>query len=338
MRPTSSNTGSTQATTDPLFSNDQTIKKQKKDKCSLVTEVPPKLNVNSDCKHKPCDTTLSNNQYTKALVERNFDIYKHHDGIGPLVENLCKLMRDTHKEADCANDSQVLLNYFTNLIEYVESLLQDRIAEQYPQSASNINIENEKLREKISAVEKAFYTTTIFRTFIALDRPFINALVEFIGGSKCIEICAGNGCLAKALHDEGVNISATDNFSETLYNSFPYFRKAIVQKNEALVAVESFANTLRSDEIGYIIACFPELDDKDLSTLFSQILKTTNLKLILIEVALKVFKHMFYRGYAVDYISKKLNYTKTTREEEVYLISNIDGIDTGEDTRMCNIL
>lgn len=49
--------------------------------------------------------------------------------------------------------------------------------------------------------------------FSLVSRDWIRLLAEFIGRGKVLEVMSGCGSLAYALHNEGVNIIATDNFS-----------------------------------------------------------------------------------------------------------------------------
>ena len=49
--------------------------------------------------------------------------------------------------------------------------------------------------------------------FSLVSKDWIRLLAEFIGRGKVLEVMSGCGSLAYALHNEGVNIIATDNFS-----------------------------------------------------------------------------------------------------------------------------
>ena len=46
-----------------------------------------------------------------------------------------------------------------------------------------------------------------------ITKRLCNALAEFIGNRKVLEVMSGKGTLAKGLIDEGVNVKPTDNFS-----------------------------------------------------------------------------------------------------------------------------
>lgn len=49
--------------------------------------------------------------------------------------------------------------------------------------------------------------------FALVTKRFARDLAKYIGDNKCLEIMAGQGCLSKALKDEGVDIITTDNYS-----------------------------------------------------------------------------------------------------------------------------
>lgn len=49
--------------------------------------------------------------------------------------------------------------------------------------------------------------------FALLSHDWIDELVKYINGRKCLEVMAGCGSLSKILKDKGVDIIATDNFS-----------------------------------------------------------------------------------------------------------------------------
>jgi 2-polyprenyl-3-methyl-5-hydroxy-6-metoxy-1,4-benzoquinol methylase len=48
--------------------------------------------------------------------------------------------------------------------------------------------------------------------FSCVAQDWVSELAQWIGNRKCLEIGAGRGLLAKALHDNEVDIVATDNY------------------------------------------------------------------------------------------------------------------------------
>jgi len=92
--------------------------------------------------------------------------------------------------------------------------------------------------------------------FVKISKRWTTPLGKYLRGYRVLEVMSGNGALSKALKDEGVNITATDNSS---WNESSWFRNswATVEKLDAVEAVKKYG--IRSD---YIICSWPPYEDQ----------------------------------------------------------------------------
>lgn len=147
------------------------------------------------------------------------------------------------------------------------------------------NLKDESLSEKITVVSEIpeempkeyshEYTTnttsfnfidafTLRETYVKagmigfVSWRWINPLVQWINGRKCLEIMAGRGWLSHALRLKGINVKSTDNFSwqgnDTLWGNLDTLTD--IENIDAVDAVEKYG--FESD---IVICSFPQAND-----------------------------------------------------------------------------
>lgn len=75
-----------------------------------------------------------------------------------------------------------------------------------------------------------------------VDRQWTKHLADWIGERRCLEVMAGAGWLARALHDHGAAIRATDDYSWDARQHGQMERVYPVDQCDALAAVEWYGD------------------------------------------------------------------------------------------------
>ena len=88
------------------------------------------------------------------------------------------------------------------------ALLKREIPDEYPENISEIKLQSFKYNFYIDRFD--FINIS---SFSLVSNKWVRPLSEYIGDKKCLEIMAGKGVLSKCLHDNGVDIIATDDYT-----------------------------------------------------------------------------------------------------------------------------
>jgi len=102
-------------------------------------------------------------------------------------------------------------------------------------------------------------------SFALVSNRWAAPLADYIGGLKCLEIMAGRGVLSKALCDNGVNITATDDFTWKWNRTVENKKGELLNRDELWYGVEDL-ECVKSIEkyggdVGFIICCCPPYRD-----------------------------------------------------------------------------
>lgn len=111
------------------------------------------------------------------------------------------------------------------------------------------------------SIERLVYLSS----FNLLTTPFLNALSNYIGTAKCLEVMAGNGCIASNLMQRGVDIViTTDKKSGKKYNQVREWCDNIINL-DAVKAIEIYGR-----DIDYLLMSWPPyLDTVDYKCLMT---------------------------------------------------------------------
>ena len=137
-----------------------------------------------------------------------------------------------------------------DLIEMVDCIEAGKIIEAYTISASILDTKPDDAIQIFAFKEICNY----HGMWALVDQAWTGALAKWIGNRKVLEVMAGAGWLARALHDHGVNIHATDNHSrhaDTDMHLFP------VEQQDAVEAA-------RSSEADILLVTWPDHGDQTL--------------------------------------------------------------------------
>lgn len=135
------------------------------------------------------------------------------------------------------------------LASYFRRLNRREIPEQYP---PDIGMESPFLEYFRSAYIQLMGYSLVSKNWV---RP----LAAFIGKRKVLEIMSGTGALAKALQDEGVDVTATDDYSWKATFAGQWTK---VEKRDALKAISKYGKAT-----DFILMSWPYLDDTALKVL-----------------------------------------------------------------------
>lgn len=92
-----------------------------------------------------------------------------------------------------------------------------------------------------------------------VSKSWVRPLAQFIGSRRVLEIMSGTGALAKALQDEGADVTATDDYSWKATFAGQWTK---VEKRNALRAISKYGR-----ETDFILMSWPYLDDTALKAL-----------------------------------------------------------------------
>ena len=135
-------------------------------------------------------------------------------------------------------------------------LLKKEIPEEYPDDISKIK--QNPFTDKYYIDRFDFINIS---SFALISKKWVAPLADYIGTKKCLEIMAGKGVLSKALHDCGVDIKATDNYTWKWHRSEQNKGGQTLNRDELWFDVEDIdcieAITKYGGNTGFIICCWP---------------------------------------------------------------------------------
>ena len=102
---------------------------------------------------------------------------------------------------------------------------------------------------------REYYTENF--SFSIVSKNWLRILAHFIGHRKCLEIMGGTGLISKGLHDFGVDIICTDNYSWEECEK-PHWKRHFIdiERIDAVEAVKKYANN-----VSFIIMSWPYMDN-----------------------------------------------------------------------------
>lgn len=100
--------------------------------------------------------------------------------------------------------------------------------------------------------------------FALIANEWIKPLSQWISNRKCLEVMSGTGALSFALQQQGIDITATDDFSWKPHEDWEGNNRlwAIIENVDAINAVEKYG-----ESIDIIIMSWPYMDDIALKVL-----------------------------------------------------------------------
>lgn len=112
---------------------------------------------------------------------------------------------------------------------------------------NNMSMEISMLREPMIAMQG----------FVLVTWKLANALAEWIGSRRCLEVMAGTGVLSYALQKKGIDIVATDNYSWDANKGW-YTNKRTYTEVENLDAIEALD---KYNDVDIVIMSWAYMDD-----------------------------------------------------------------------------
>lgn len=102
---------------------------------------------------------------------------------------------------------------------------------------------------------REYYTENF--SFSIVSKNWLRILAHFIGHRKCLEIMGGTGLISKGLHDFGVDIICTDDYSWE-EGIKPHWKRHFtnIERIDAVEAVKKYANN-----VSFIIMSWPYMDN-----------------------------------------------------------------------------
>ena len=131
------------------------------------------------------------------------------------------------------------------------------IPEKFPDFKSAFNSSMFRYSEDVCSLYnfREYYTENF--SFSIVSKNWLRILAHFIGDSKCLEIMGGTGLISKGLHDFGVDIICTDDYSWE-EGGKPHWKRHFtdIERIDAVEAVKKYANN-----VSFIIMSWPYMDD-----------------------------------------------------------------------------
>ena len=123
-------------------------------------------------------------------------------------------------------------------------------------------------------------------SFALVSNRWVKPLAEYVKQTKCLEIMAGRGVLAKALNQQGTDIVATDDFTWVWNNNTTEQEGKTLTENDLWFDVENIgcidAIKKYGNEVGYLICSWPNMNESMYEALVEMRIVNTSCKLIYI--------------------------------------------------------
>lgn len=140
------------------------------------------------------------------------------------------------------------------LTEYLDHIDEGKIPPEPPEGLVSGGWDYSLKTDDLMSLWNARRFCTNRGLWIIIDQIWTKQLAEWIGKRTCLEIMAGAGWLSKSLHDHGVTIRATDDFS---WEGKPHSNLKTVFNVEKLAALSA----LKFHQADILVCSWPPYDD-----------------------------------------------------------------------------